>query len=151
MAPITRISFNVQTADKDGAGTDGNVYLGFGGREFRADTDHDDFEQDSSREYIFGERANVNNPGENDPRNPQLQTENTERFPIYVRFQPTGGSDNWKLLRAEVSLNDALFPRWDTGDYISFRPDGGIWLGIRSGLVVYIPLHADGTGVHQQS
>src|SRR3954469_4107763 len=86
MANITTIQFALQTADVAGAGTDGDVYLGFCGREFSVDTSADDFERDSSRTYPFGEGANVQHAGQNDPRLPQLRTENIDRFPVYVRF-----------------------------------------------------------------
>ncbi len=143
MTAIETITLQIQTADKDGAGTDGDVYLGVCGREFRTDTSADDYERDSSREYVFGDGANINNASVNDPRVPQLHLENADRFPVYIRFQPTSRTDNWKLLRAEVSFNGAFFPRWDTGDLIPFDERGGIWLGTRSGLWVHIARHSD--------
>jgi hypothetical protein len=143
MANITSIQFALQTADVSGAGTDGDVYLGFCGREFSVDTSADDFERDSSRTYTFGEGANVQHAAQNDPRLPQLRIENIDRFPVYVRFGPQSRDDNWKLLRAEVSVHGQFFPRWDTGDVIPFGEAGGIVLGTHAGLVVQIPLHAD--------
>jgi hypothetical protein len=143
MADISSIQFVLQTANANGAGTDGDIYLGFCGREFYVDSTADDFERGSSRTYTFGADANVLFAGDNDPRRPQLRSENANRFPVYVRFQPRSRTDNWKLLRAEVSVNDQFFPRWDTGDVIPFGRNGGIVMGIHAGLTVEIPRHLD--------
>lgn len=143
MANINTIELSIQTANVDGAGTDGDIYLGFGGREFYVDSSANDFERGSSRTYRFGAGANVLHAGENDPRHPQLRSESADRFPVYIRFQPTNRTDNWKLLRAEVSMNDAFFPRWDTGDLIPFDGSGGIVLGVHAGLTVDVPRHSD--------
>lgn len=56
MAPIETLRFNLQTANASGAGTDGDIYLGICGREFKVDSTEDDFEQESSRTYRFGGR-----------------------------------------------------------------------------------------------
>lgn len=125
----------------DGAGTDGDVYLGVCGREFYVDTESDDFECGSARDYVFGDGANVINKPDNDPRGQLLLTENVERFPVYLRFQPRSRSDNWNLQRAVVTFNENLLPQWDTASFV--RPDAGIWLGIRSGLYVHLPMHQD--------
>lgn len=55
MAKITGILCQIITGDIDNAGTDGRVFLGLGAREFRLDSDSDDYERDSWREYILGE------------------------------------------------------------------------------------------------
>ncbi len=54
MAAITGILCQVVTGNFSGAGTDGRVYLGLGGREFRLDSTADDFERASIREYVMG-------------------------------------------------------------------------------------------------
>ena len=138
---ITSIEFQLNTGNLSGAGTDGDVYLGVCGREFYVDTTEDDFERGSSRKYIFGDGANVNNLNDNDPRDHSLHIENVDNFPVYVRFEPRSRSDNWHLQRAEVSFNGNFFPRWDTNDYIPQRV--GIWMGTRSTLFVHIPRHSD--------
>lgn len=141
MPEVQSIHLNLQTGRMDGAGTDGNVYLGVCGREFYVDTTSDDFERGSTRNYIFGDGANVINKPPNDPRSQRLLTENVVRFPVYIRFQPESGSDNWNLQRAVVTFNGDLFPQWDTASFV--RSDNGIWLGTRSGLYVHIPMHQD--------
>ena len=47
MAAITGILAQIITGDIDNAGTDGRVYLGLGGREFRMDSKEDDYERGS--------------------------------------------------------------------------------------------------------
>jgi hypothetical protein len=141
MAAITSIQVSIQTMDTSGAGTDGDVYLGFSGREFYLDTTADDFERGSSRTYRLGDGPNVLFASVNDPRKPQLAVENVDRFPVWIRFVPRGRDDNWILGRAVVTLNDRLFPMWDTAEYISFRE--GIQLGTHSGLFVHLLRHND--------
>jgi len=74
MASIKKISININTASDSGAGTDGDVYIGFCGREFFCDTTADDFERGSSRTYVFGEGSTVLNASLNDPRSPNFRT-----------------------------------------------------------------------------
>jgi hypothetical protein len=136
---IQSIHLNIQTGDLSGAGTDGDIYLGICGREFRADTTADDFERGSTRLYIFGDGANVLNASTNDPREQQLLLANVDGLPVYVRFQPRNSGDNWRLQRATVTLNGLLFPMWDTASFLQ----RGIWLGTRSGLYVHLPRHQD--------
>jgi hypothetical protein len=145
MARIEVIRLHLETGSRSGAGTDGDVYLGVCGREFSVDTTRDDFERGSSREYVFGTGANVNSASVNDPREQALFVENVKNFPVYIRFQPQNRNDNWQVQRAEVSFNDDFFPRWDTASFVPNDPAKGIWLGVRSGLVVHVPLHQDAT------
>jgi hypothetical protein len=77
MASVSGILCQIVTGNVDAAGTDGRVYLGLGGREFRLDSTADDFEKGSWREYILGAvpadldlpppRAPVRNADRNDP------------------------------------------------------------------------------------
>ncbi|HYI14004.1 MAG TPA: hypothetical protein VEX37_01335 [Thermomicrobiales bacterium] len=145
MTQITSIQFRLITGNVDGASTDGDVYLGVCGREFYVDSSANDFQQGSSRLYIFGVGANVLNPANNDPRKQSLQIESVDNFPVYLRFQPQSRSDNWNVQRAEVSFNGNFFPRWDTASFVSQRT--GIWMGTRSGLFLHIPRHQDGPSV----
>jgi hypothetical protein len=141
MPQIESIQANIQTLDVDGASTDGDVYLGVSGREFHLDTREDDFQAGSSRKYVLGDGSNVLNKSTNDPRKQFLLTENVESFPVYLRFQPRSGSDNWNLERAVVTFNNQLLPQWDTLTLV--KQNEGIWLGTHSGLVVFIPKHED--------
>ena len=141
MPQIQSIHLHIQTGNLSGAGTDGDVYLGLCAREFSIDTTRDDFERGAARTYILGEGANINNPAVNDPRSHLLLTENVANFPVYVRFRPRSRTDNWQLQRASVRFNDSIHLDWDTAHFIAMDPTQGIWLGVRSGLVVHLPDH----------
>ena len=136
MANIQSIHVNVQTGTDADADADGAIYLGFCGREFSIDSSADDFEKGSTRTYIFGSGSNVQNASKNDPRNPQLKTENVDRFPVYIRM---GTSDHWQLKRVTVTMNNSLFPMWDTAGLLGIA--GKFWLGPTAGMILYIPKH----------
>ena len=73
MVTIQKIVFKFRTSDTEDAGTDGEVYVGFCGREFHVGTSYEDFERGTVRRYSSGTRAtedevNLNNPTLNDPR-----------------------------------------------------------------------------------
>ena len=113
-------------------GTDGDVFLGIGGREFRLDTTADDFENFSDRTYILGSGANVNNPLINDPRLPQLDTDLLDRTPVYIRFAPENRNDHWDLERVRVTVNPG--PQ----EVVYEANVGNLWLGVRSGTYCYL-------------
>ncbi len=107
MATITRIAARIKTGNRSGAGTDGNIFLGIGGREFHLDSQADDFEQNSDRTYVMGEslpsETSVNNAARNDPRvDYVLTSEFLDKFPVYIRFEDSGDSPDWNL---EVANN----------------------------------------------
>jgi hypothetical protein len=68
MPDLTQIEVDIATGDLEGAGTDGEVYLGICGREFHCDSGADDFERNTGGNYSFGSGGNVLNPDRNDPR-----------------------------------------------------------------------------------
>ena len=139
MPQIDQIAPNIQTGDLEDAGTDGDIYLGVCGREFYVDSQSDDFERGAVFTYIFGDGANVSNPPPNDPRSHLLLTENVERFPTYIRFQPENRNDHWFMQDAEFSFNGQILPQWGTSSFLR----RGIWLGTRSGMYVHLPMHLD--------
>ena len=138
MPQINSIQLHLQTGRLSGSGTDGDVYLGVCGREFSIDTNKDDFESGDGRTYVLGENTNVRNAEVNDPREQRLFTENVAKYPVYIRFQPKSRGDNWQLQRADVRFNDSLHIDWDTVNFVPNDPEGGIWLGVRSGLFVFL-------------
>lgn len=136
MAAITRIDVRIKTG-RGGklAGTDGDVYIRIGGREFFVDSEADDFEQGSDRTYTFGEGANVRFAALNDPRSPyQLLTENLNRFPINLRFVPGPSSlaqeDVWILESITVTVN----PGTGQVQYQALGGSDNLVLGKRAGL-----------------
>jgi hypothetical protein len=138
MPQITQIILTIATGDVEDAGTDsGNVYLGVCGREFRVDSEQDDFERGTTRTYAFGDNANVSDPELNDPREQLLMTENVELLPTYLRYY--GERDHWRLQRAAFVLNGQESPQWTTESYLG----RGIWLGTSAGMYVHIPIKAE--------
>jgi hypothetical protein len=137
MAFLNKIRVTITTGRDAGAGTDGSVYLGLAGREFRCDTSADDFERGSTRDYVFGDGANVQRPGDNDPRKPPLRVEDPDIFQAYIRFAQ-GGNSPWLLEEAAVYIDDETAPRYETD--ISNNP---IWLGDASGCIYYLRKSSD--------
>ena len=137
MATITRIDAQVKTGNRIGAGTDGDVYLGIGGREFFIDSAVDDFEPGADRVYTFGAGSNVTPALRNDPRSPyQLLTENLGRFPVYVRFvtgasESLGREDEWNLESITVTVNPGAgqvqFQALGGSDHLLLGRQSGLW------------------------
>jgi len=145
MAKVTGVLCQIMTADVDGAGTDGNVYLGLGGREFRLDSREDDYERGSWREYVLADaspepnltipQVRLRNWEKNDPtlRFP-LETSDLARTPVYIRFEPHSGFDSWNLFFAAVSVYAGEF-------VVGYTPPdhfNDIWLGDAMGKVLYL-------------
>lgn len=106
----------IVTATVHGSGTDGDVYVGIGGREFSIDSEKEDFELGQDRTYILGEKpavlptnidiVPVTYASLNDPRILyKLKTENLYKYPVYVRFEPEDRNDIWGLEYVSVSVN----------------------------------------------
>ena len=147
MAKITGILCQIITGDVSGAGTDGRVYLGLGGREFCMNSSADDYERGSWREYVMGRgpvgpelpepQVRVLDPQQNDPRfGFKLDTVHLTQTPVYLRFEPTGSNANWNLASAT-----ALVYTGDGEFFSAFRlPDGfdDLWLGDDYGKSVHL-------------
>jgi hypothetical protein len=147
MAKITGILCQIITGNVSGAGTDGSVYLGLGGREFRLDSSADDYERGSWREYILGlgplepdlppPQIRVNNRDKNDPRlGFPLDTENLGRTPVYIRFEPESSGDNWNVHAAAALV---YAPNFVVGYVLPFDFDN-LWMGQAMGKVLYLTL-----------
>ncbi len=139
MSAITGILCQLITGNVSGAGTDGDIYVGIGGREFYIDSSADDFERGSWREYILGRaplepnlpspQVRILNSTNNDPRvGFPLDTIDLAKSPVYVRFEPQGSSPDWNLswatvlvYRGEGSFVGAWMPPTDFDN---------LWLGI---------------------
>jgi hypothetical protein len=145
VAKVTGILCQIITGDVDGAGTDGRVYLGIGGREFRLDSQEDDYERLSWREYVLGAgplrtnrsptQTRVRNWENNDPtlRFP-LDTNSLRRAPVYIRFEPQGANDNWNLFFVATLVYAAQF-------MVGYTPPedfNDLWLGQAMGKVIYL-------------
>jgi hypothetical protein len=140
MVTVQKIVFRIRTGDIENAGTDGEVYIGFCGREFHVGTSYEDFERGTDRNYSAGSGAvegevNLHNPQWNDPRAlPRLDSEFINHYPVYVRFEPIGRYDHWCLqyisVLAEGVKYEALEPEDDSTIYTI--------LGYKSGKCLYL-------------
>jgi len=147
MAQIERIQVALWTASTSNAGTDGDVYLGLGGREFYLDTSKDDFERGRLTHLYLGDHGLAppsTEPTLNDPRTLRpVATAHLGLFPAYLRYHPTGG-DTWKLNLAYIvaSARDGAGELRVTDVYSAGIPweseSSGIWLGPKSGLSLYL-------------
>lgn len=138
MSPINTISVNLHTGNVDGAGTDGDIYVGICGREFYIDSNSNDFERNASKVYHLGSGSNILHASTNDPRKPQVYSEEIDRFPVYIRFNPKNRDDRWNLAYMDIQINGQL-----VFQSLQLEREGGIWLGIRSGLFYYPRKHND--------
>lgn len=145
MAKITRIEAHVRTADLSHAGTQGWVYLGIAGREFVLDAagTANGTRTGDNWTFVLGEDSNVENPAYNDPRRPQLDTDDLDRYPTYLRFEPVGPDPAWCLERVVVNVNpDTDYPHtFDNPNLTDFGEDRRLWLGQEYGKLFYLKRH----------
>jgi hypothetical protein len=132
---ITKIEIDVETGAIERAGTNGRVYLGICGREFRLDKLGDQFRVGILDNFIIGTGSNIKNPNVNDIINSsnsyEIDTNTLNIFPKYIRFEPQDNDDNWNVSRVELRVTD------DTNIVHKFNAldgNGNIWLGKESGL-----------------
>lgn len=128
MVDLDYIQATFVTGSDEAAGTDGAIYLGICGREFCCDRKGGDFEPGQKSTYRFGSSANVIEPIMNDPREPKLQVEDADLFPVYVRFDQ-GTASHWQMRSVEVALNGKL-------SFSSKMPD--LWMGHQAGAFCYL-------------
>lgn len=132
----------VKTAAGRGTGTDGRIYLGVCGREFRLQNAPADFHSGAEPLFVLGDGATVRHPDLNDPRHPQLDTDMAEKYPVYIRFEPVTASDDWKVrvvcvrVEGDLSLHDPdLIKEFGTPSILSAD---GLWLGRNAGLACFL-------------
>ncbi|MFJ4840187.1 hypothetical protein [Streptomyces sp. NPDC088746] len=123
MSDITQIRAKIETADVDGAGTSAWVYLGLAGREFLLDSGSgSDFVQGAKTCFVLGEQnthsdpdssftdVTVNDAEWNDPRKPQLDTEDLD-YPAYIRFVKSGDNPPWCIERVQITVHTSTGDR----------------------------------------
>lgn len=146
MSNVYAITPLVWTSEDNNAGTDSSVYMGIGGREFRLDTQRDDWERGNASNTSVGRFSQVNNAADNDPRHPlMIRTETLDLFPVYLRLE---GDDHWKPWNALIWVysgpdEDHLeVTDWFVADIDSSIENGvlkgGLWLGPNSGRWLYL-------------
>jgi hypothetical protein len=118
MSDIIQIRARIETADVDRAATDAWIYLAIAGREFCLDPGSGNgyFERGVKTCFVLGEQGGsdggeagfTNVPVEdaeyNDPRTPQLDTEDLNLAPAYIRFASAGTNPGWCIERVKVTV-----------------------------------------------
>ncbi len=134
---IRNIAVRVETADAPGAGTDGRVYVGLGGREFYIDMPGNDLERGMRQTFVLGDGATIKDADKNDPRRPAIDMDDIRAFPAYIRFEPRGDNPNWKVKDIEVDVvPDGGRPMRLTNPWLS--GSGGLWIGQRCGEFLFL-------------
>jgi subtilisin family serine protease len=134
---ISKINVKIKTGNMNGAGTNGRVYLGIGGREFRLDQPGNQFEQGDLDTFTIGTGSNIENASINDLptfvkiESPIIRHLDILLFPKYIRFDPNDKDDNWNVEKVEVEVVNIA------RTYRGPR-DGNVWLGSRSGISIQL-------------
>jgi hypothetical protein len=153
---ITRIEVHIVTTLTNGrcggsgcteapSGTDSNVYLGIGGREFNLDTLGDDFQPGLHDTFIFGEGSNSLNGtydlniNPNDPNTARRLTLAAPfTFPVYIRMSELK-DDDWWVNQIEVRIFSGLGTnRLLRGIWVLGSETVGVRLGRRFGFRLYL-------------
>jgi hypothetical protein len=153
MSHVETIFLRFKTVDIIGAGTDLEVYVGVGGREFYIESqrEFDDFERGDDRTYIIGNEPSVlpKNPeyiGAGELSHYQIKTETLHLFPVYVRVESDirwGGEtkpesrNTWFLDYVEIRVNpekeNITYSAMDENDSENY-----IRLGLFDGRFLYL-------------
>jgi hypothetical protein len=137
---ITTIRVRVVTGNRPAAGTDDPVFLGLGGREFRLqdqDLAFNDFATGSDHTYSFGIENSVIPATLNDPRDPQLTTDDLLAFPVYIRKNEDTASlsiSSWNVEEITVTVN----PGRNQIVYSAMEGPAHVWLTNDAGLFLYL-------------
>ncbi|HXF05574.1 MAG TPA: PLAT/LH2 domain-containing protein [Blastocatellia bacterium] len=138
--PITTIQVRIVTGNRPAAGTDDPVFLGLGGREFRIQDQNlafNDFASGSEHTYTFGAASSVSPATLNDPRDPQLTTDDLFAFPVYIRKNEDTASQSvssWNVEEVTVTVN----PGRNQIVYSALEGPANIWLTNDAGLILYL-------------
>lgn len=160
MAILDKIEVKIVTRDVPNAGTDGEVYLGIGGREFRLNNLGNQFKKGQTDNFTIGVGSNINNSKINDlpqsamanPDSPVIDSGPSRNaaypphFPVYIRLDSKGDTKNdWNIEQVVVDANEGtqtpgtfVFPNTTNPPPPKVHPEGSIWLGINSGEILFL-------------
>jgi murein tripeptide amidase MpaA len=143
-----RIVVKIKTGNKPDAGTNGKVYLGIGGREFRLNKSGNQFQKGNEDEFIIGLGSNILKADKNGlPLNSSFQDNSPEIpfntigvYPAYIRFEPSNSNDEWNVDKVYVNVRGSTgIPAGGLDFYgyiLNEINDDNIWLGEDSGLFI---------------
>jgi hypothetical protein len=145
MPHVGKITVAVKTGDVTNAPTNGRVYLGLGGREFRLNKPGDQFKRGATDTFIIGDGGNIDNPrnanelpfvGAGTINAPAIEFSDLGLYPTYLRLEPKEEDDDWNVESVSViarKYNGTI----DTGISSAYSDLGGnIWLGNPFGKVL---------------
>ncbi|MFG3259847.1 hypothetical protein [Streptomyces sp. NPDC048172] len=135
---ISTIKVNVWTSSTAGAGTNSSVSLGICGREFVLDTSGNDFEQGQEQSFVLGAGSNVLNAALNDPRKPQLDTNELGYYPVYLHFNSLDAKDTWCVEGVTVLVNPSSSPLTYGNTAMLGGGDKELWMGADAGKTLYL-------------
>jgi hypothetical protein len=148
MTHVGKITATIKTGDVANAPTDGRVYLGIGGREFRLNKPGNQFKRGATDTFIIGDGGNIDNPrnanelpffGGTD-NCPRLEFLDLPKFPAYIRLEDDEEDDkDWNVEGVTVLAEQYNFgvptglTRVYNGGLI-----GHIWLGTKFGKMLQL-------------
>jgi hypothetical protein len=143
MTHVGKITATIRTGDVSGADTNGRVYLGIGGREFRLNKPGDQFRRNTQDIFIIGDGENIENPDNSnslpiggDVNSPRIEFSDLNLYPRYIRFEPQDNGDKWNMAFAIV-VAEQYNGNVPSGNSQTFTDlSGNIWLGTRSGQFI---------------
>jgi hypothetical protein len=148
---IERVEVWLDTNNVTGAGTDGEVYLVLGGREFniKRGGGYNDRQQGATDYYVLGQGANIEHKKENNPTGIPIQLVWDNEFGL--RFEPQAGlnpPDAWNLASVGVAIHTIKgYEDWGYLDGALTGPGApgpdpgtGLWLGWHYGLIAGLEL-----------
>jgi len=150
MTHVGKITATIKTGDLVNAPTDGRVYLGLGGREFRLNKPGDQFKRGATDTFIIGDGGNIDNP-----RNanelpffggtvncPRIEYSDLPKFPAYIRLEDDEEDDkDWNVEGVSVIAEwyDFNLPHSPpTATAYKSGLQGHIWLGGKFGKVLQL-------------
>ena len=144
MAYIEQVGVTVITGNINGASTNGLVYLGIGGREFRLNKGGNQFEKGDTDNFQIGGVAgpdSINNQNNSNDlpavpgtaNSPSIEYSTLDDYPTYIRFEPQNEDDNWNVQSVSVDVKESG-ASGATRTLSDHTGNGNIWLGKRSGL-----------------
>jgi hypothetical protein len=144
MVHIEQIKLTVITGNVTGASTNGHIFLGIGGREFRLNKSGNQFQKGDTDTFQIGgvigpdSINNQNNSNDLPPlpgtiNAPAIEYSTLDDYPTYIRFEPQDNDDNWNVQSVSGNVKESG-ASGGTRTFNDRTGNGNIWLGKESGL-----------------
>jgi hypothetical protein len=138
MPHVGQITATVTTGDVTNAPTNGRVYLGIGGREFRLNKPGDQFKRHSTDIFIIGDGGNIDNPrnandlpmvGAGTINAPTIEFSDLNDYPKYIRLEPKVEDDDWNVETVSVEAKEYNGSAASGNSKVFSDLGGNAWLG----------------------